>query len=183
MKHFTFPRNIEPRSDLLVMKVGSYLVGKRSYEDVITEMYCYFDDIEQEYFICGGSKTHFDDNPEVFKYFCKNRKTTLTMIDCVLENIRYNTVEVSLVNFSNMFCENDQVDFNVFDNKFRNVGQAQITTTCAEATVSSYRVYESSHPTQTPTPSIVTKWKFDEYTDDTYYTMKKNLKLIKNVRW
>lgn len=182
MEHITLPRNIEPTSDLLVMKVRSYVVGKLSCKDVITEMYCYFDDIEQEYFICGGSKTHLDNNAEVFKYFCKNRKTALTMIDCVLENIRNNTVEVSLVNFPNMFCQNDHVDFNVFNNKFNKVGLAQISDCCSGVSLS-YCVYDSDYDTQIPTPSIVTQWKFDEYTDETYYAMKKNLKLIKNVRW
>jgi hypothetical protein len=116
-------------SDVLVMNVN---VGTPQTGSV--DCYTYFDEVEQEYFICGGSKRGTDINAEVFKYFCKSRKSLLSILDSIVEPYGQ-CIELKLVNFPNLFVENDYIDFNLLDSKFKKLGVGSVSTASGDVSV------------------------------------------------
>jgi hypothetical protein len=161
-------------SDVLVMKVS---VG--TPQDSSIDCYCYFDDLEQEYFLCGGSRHGRDMNSEVFKYFCKTRKSLLSMLDSILEQGR--CLELKLVNFPNLFVENEHIDFNLLDSKFKKFGFGTVSSVVSSDFSVTYDIDDDYN--RVLCPSVITHLYYDNYTDNTYSIMKKYAKLLKNVRW
>lgn len=161
-------------SDVLVMKVS--LV---SSQDLSIDCYCYFDEFEEEYFLCGGSTRGTDVNAEVFKYFCKSRKSLLSMLDSILEQ-QGRCLELKLVNYPNLFVENEYIDFNLLDSKFKKFGFGTISSTRPDFSVT-YDIDEDYN--KVVCPSVITHLYYDNYTDNAYSIIEKYAKLLKNVRW
>ena len=162
-------------SDVLVMKVS---VGTPQTGSV--DCYCYFDEFEQEYFLCGGSRQGTDMNAEVFKYFCKSRNSLLSMLDSIVEPYG-ECIELKLVNYPNLFIENEYIDYNLLDTKFKKWGFGTVSSATDDGMSVTYDVDDDYN--KVVCPSVITHIYHDNYTDDTYFIMKKYAKLLKNVRW
>lgn len=145
-------------SDVLVLSVKCY----NPHLDRTTESYCYFDEIEQEYFICGGSILSGETKiSNVYKFYCTKRKSLLGMLDSVIECSPWH-IEVAFLNFPNLFVENDYIDYSVLSdthNKMLRDGECWST------------------------PGLISQVQYSEYNDDVYYAIKKHIKLLRNVRW
>ena len=161
-------------SDVLVMNVN---VGTPQTGSV--DCYSYFDEFEQEYFLCGGVRHGTDMNAEVFKYFCQSRKSLLSMLDSVVEPYG-ECIELKLVNYPNLFIENEYIDYNLLDTKFKKFEFGTVSTMRDGVSVT-YNI--DDYYNKVLCPSVVTNMYYDDYTDDVYFTMKKYAKLLKNVRW
>lgn len=161
-------------SDVLVMNVN---VGTPQTGSV--DCYSYFDEFEQEYFLCGGVRKGTDLNAELFKYFCQSRKSLLSMLDSVVEPYG-ECIELKLVNYPNLFIENEYIDYNLLDTKFKKFGVGSVSTSAGDVSVT-YNI--DDYYNKVLCPSVITHMYYDDYTDDTYFMMKKYAKLLKNVRW
>jgi len=161
-------------SDVLVMNVN---VGTPQTGSV--DCYTYFDEVEQEYFLCGGSKQGTDINADVFKYFCKSRKSLLSMLDSIVEPYGQ-CIELKLVNFPNLFVENDYIDFNLLDSKFKKLGVGSVSTASGDVSVT-YNIDDDYN--KVLCPSVITHLYYDDYTSVAYFAMEKYANLLKSLRW
>ena len=89
-------------SDVLVLRVACHDI-----ENLESECYVYYDDVEREYFVCG-LKEH-ETNP--YKFYTKKRTNLMNFLDSVLGNNCQ--VSVELMNYPNLFVNHDYVDYDV----------------------------------------------------------------------
>ena len=84
------------------------------------EMCCYivYNEDEKEFFICGKKNGEYED----FKFYCKTIKDVNEFLDILFDNEQYNsnyfqTKNVVLYNFSNVFDGCEYLDYNALYEK------------------------------------------------------------------
>ena len=87
-------------SDVLVLRVACHDI-----ENLESECYVYYDDVEREYFVCGLK----EDETNPYKFYTKKRTNLMNFLDSVLGNNCQ--VSVELMNYPNLFVNHDYVDY------------------------------------------------------------------------
>ena len=107
----------EINNDILVLRVCY-----NDFEDIETECFVFYDNLEKEYFICGSR----EQQKHSYKFFCKKRENVINFIESIVDNkpvvtnpgvVNKNLVIIELLNYPNLFKNNDQVDFHLFANE------------------------------------------------------------------
>ena len=160
-------------SDVLIMKVSV------TSSELSRDFYCYYDDSEQEYFLCGGVRRGTDLNAEVFKFFCKSIDSLLSMLDSCIESSG-ERIELKLVNYPNLFVENEYIDYEVLDRKYKRFGFGYVSSHTANVSVA-YNVDDDYN--KVLCPLVIVEKSYNSYSDMAYFKMEKYAKLLKNVRW
>ena len=82
-----------------------------------TKCYVLYDEIEDEYFICGSRVKTMETEYSDFKFYCKSRETVVEYLAFVLNPVDSN-VSYGLYNFPDLFVDNDTdtvVDYQTLD--------------------------------------------------------------------
>ncbi len=93
--------------------------GEIDSESGLVDMRCYvfYDQSEEEYFICGKRTTQSETEFSDFKLFCKHRKGVLDLLSNIMDT-RHNLVDYTLYNFKDLFCSYDvDIDFDFLNSK------------------------------------------------------------------
>lgn len=83
--------------------------------EVDTRCYILFDELEQEYFVCGSRMTSENNPYAEFKFYCKSRHDLYEYLSFVM-NFSEHEVNVGFFNYVDLFENHDKVDFNVLNN-------------------------------------------------------------------
>jgi len=103
------------KSDRLVFYIQedftNYTTGK-----VETDAKCYvlYDELEDEYFICGSRVKSRELEYSDFKFYCKSKETVVDYLAFVLNPVDSN-VSYGLYNFPDLFVNNDVVDYQTLE--------------------------------------------------------------------
>ena len=148
-------------SDFLVMRVVS------STDRSIVQCYCSFDQTLKEYLLCGSLYHTRDDSrtkneTNTYKFYCKTRKSLLSMLTSMIDD---ENILVELLNYKNLFNENKNIDYDLFNEKFK------------------YRtVIRDADRKIVENPIVLTHYHFNYGCNDVDNIMERYSILLKNVR-
>ena len=83
---------------------------------VETDAKCYilYDEVDDEYFICGSRVRSMETEYSDFKFFCKSKETVVEYLTFILNPVDSN-VSYGLYNFPDLFVNNDTVDYQTLE--------------------------------------------------------------------
>lgn len=83
---------------------------------VETDAKCYilYDEVDDEYFICGSRVRSMETEYSDFKFFCKSKETVVEYLTFILNPVDSN-VSYGLYNFPDLFVNNDIVDYQTLE--------------------------------------------------------------------
>lgn len=87
-----------------------------STDKIETDTKCYvlYDEVEDEYFICGSRVKSKELEYSDFKFYCKSKETVIDYLAFVLNPVDSN-VSYGLYNFPDLFVNNDVVDYQTLE--------------------------------------------------------------------
>ena len=122
-------------SDALVLRVACHDI-----ENLESECYVYYDDVEKEYFVCGLK----EDQTNPYKFYTKKRTSVMNFIDSILGNNCQ--ISIELMNYPNLFVNNNYVDYDVLthdDTDWSEISCLQGTSYTSEMRVELFRCMKS----------------------------------------
>lgn len=99
------------KNDRLVFYIQEDLMNYVT-DQVETDSKCYvlYDEVAEEYFICGSRVKSKDLEYSDFKFYCKSKETAVEYLEFVL-NSRDSNVSYGFYNFPDLFANNDIIDY------------------------------------------------------------------------
>jgi hypothetical protein len=84
---------------------------------VETDAKCYilYDEVDDEYFICGSRVRSMETEYSDFKFFCKSKETVVEYLTFILNPVDSSNVSYGLYNFPDLFVNNDTVDYQTLE--------------------------------------------------------------------
>ena len=73
-----------------------------------------YDEVEDEYFICGSRVKTLETEYSDFKFYCKSRETVVEYLAFVLNPVDSN-VSYGLYNFPDLFVNNNVIDYQTLE--------------------------------------------------------------------
>ena len=103
------------KRDRLVFYIQEDFVNY-STDKIETDTKCYvlYDEVEDEYFICGSRVKSKELEYSDFKFYCKSRETVVEYLAFILNPVDSN-VSYGLYNFPDLFVNDDIVDYQTLE--------------------------------------------------------------------